>query len=203
MIAREAYKAATGAYPGNLAPLPKAPALPRTMDEAQAVARATHPSIRQAQHQVTVADLQVDLAKANRAPTIGLGATLRTDDEDLQSQSLGLTMNQTLYAGGRLSSLQRRALAGKDAARAGLQQTAVGVVQNVGVAWARSKPPIFRSARRRRPSTACARKRPQAPARRLTCWTPSRSFWTPAMPVLRPRRSATSPSTRSWRRWVF
>lgn len=136
MIAREAYKASTGAYPGNLAPLPKAPALPRTMEEAQAVARGTHPSIRQAQHQVTVADLQVDLAVASRAPTIGLGATLRTDDEDLQSQSLGITMNQTLYAGGRLSSLQRRALAGKDAARAGLQQTAVGVVQNVGVAWA-------------------------------------------------------------------
>ncbi|HLQ20365.1 MAG TPA: TolC family outer membrane protein, partial [Tabrizicola sp.] len=136
MIAREAYKAATGAYPGNLAPLPRAPALPRSMDEAQAVARATHPLIRQAQHQVTVADLQVDLAKANRAPTIGLGATVRTDDEDLQSQSLGLSMNQTLYAGGRLSALQRRAIAGKDAARAGLQQTAVGVVQNVGVAWA-------------------------------------------------------------------
>lgn len=136
MIAREAYKAATGAYPGNLAPLPKAPALPRTMEEAQSVARGTHPSIRQAQHQVTVADLQVDLAVAGRAPTIGLGATLRTDDEDQQSQSLGLTMNQTLYAGGRLSSLQRRALAGKDSARAGLQQTAVGVLQNVGVAWA-------------------------------------------------------------------
>lgn len=136
MIAREAYKAATGAYPGNLATLPKAPALPGTMEEAQAVARGTHPSIRQAQHQVTVADLQVDLAVAGRAPTIGLGATLRTDDEGQQSQSLGLTMNQTLYGGGRLSALQRRALAGKDAARAGLQQTAVGVLQNVGVAWA-------------------------------------------------------------------
>jgi outer membrane protein len=136
MIAREAYKAATGAYPRSLAPLPKAPALPRSMEEAQAVARATHPLIRQAQHQVTVADLQVDVAEANRAPTIGLGATLRADDDDMQSQTYGLTMNQTLYAGGRLSALQRRALAGKDAARAALQQTAVGVVQNVGVAWA-------------------------------------------------------------------
>jgi outer membrane protein len=116
--------------------LPKAPALPRSMEEAQAVARATHPLIRQAQHQVTVADLQVDVAEANRAPTIGLGATLRADDDDMQSQTYGLTMNQTLYAGGRLSALQRRALAGKDAARAALQQTAVGVVQNVGVAWA-------------------------------------------------------------------
>lgn len=136
MIAREAYKAATGAYPGNLAPLPKAPALPRTMEEAQGVARSTHPLIRQAQHQVKAADLQVDAAKAERTPTIGAGITLRTDDEGLQSQSYGLTMRQTIYAGGRLSALQRKAMAGKDAARAGLQQTAVGVVQNVGVAWA-------------------------------------------------------------------
>jgi outer membrane protein len=136
MIAREAYKAATGAYPGRLAPLPKAPALPRTMEEAQGVARGTHPLIRQAQHQVTVADLQVETAKAERKPVIGAGVTLRTDDEDMQSQNYGLTMSQTIYAGGRLSALQRKALAGKDAARAGLQQTAVGVLQNVGVAWA-------------------------------------------------------------------
>jgi outer membrane protein len=136
MIAREAYKAATGAYPGKLAPPPKAPALPRTMEEAQGVARGTHPLIRQAQHMVTVADLQVEAAKAERTPTIGAGVTLRTDDEDLQSSSIGLTMEQTLYAGGRLSALQRKALAGKDSARAALQQTAVGVIENVGVAWA-------------------------------------------------------------------
>ena len=136
MIAREAYKASTGAYPGRLAALPKAPALPRKMQEAQDVARATHPLIRQAQHQVTVADLQVEAAKAERMPTIGAGVTLRTDDENLQSQNYGLSMSQTLYAGGRLSSLQRKALAGKDAARAALQQTAVGVIENVGVAWA-------------------------------------------------------------------
>ena len=136
MVAREAYKAATGAYPGRLATPPRAPALPRTMEEAQSVARATHPLIRQAQHLVTVAELQVDAAKADRTPTIGAGVTLRTNDEDEQSSSLNLTMNQTLYAGGRLSALQRKALAGKDAASAGLQQTAVGVIENVGVAWA-------------------------------------------------------------------
>lgn len=136
MVAREAYKAATGAYPGKLAPLPKAPALPRNMEEAQSVARGTHPLIRQAQHQVTVADLQVEAAKAERTPTIGAGVTLRTDDEDMQSANIGLSMSQTLYAGGRLSALQRKAMAGKDAARAALQQTAVGILQNVGVAWA-------------------------------------------------------------------
>jgi outer membrane protein len=136
MVAREAYKASTGAYPGKLAALPKAPALPRRMEEAQDVARSTHPLIRQAQHQVTVADLQVDSAAAERTPTLGGGVTLTTNDDDQQTASVGLTLRQTIYAGGRLSSLQRKAIAGKDAARAGLQQTVVGVVQNVGVAWA-------------------------------------------------------------------
>ena len=40
-IARENYMAATGAYPGNLAPLPALPALPRTLEDAQAVARTS------------------------------------------------------------------------------------------------------------------------------------------------------------------
>jgi outer membrane protein len=136
MIAREAYKAATGDYPGRLAALPRSPALPRNAEEAQGVARGTHPLIRQAQHLVTVADLQVKLAEAGRMPTIGAEAQLRTDDEGLDSQSIGLALNQTIYAGGRLSALQRQALAQKDSARASLQQTAVVVLQNVGVAWA-------------------------------------------------------------------
>jgi outer membrane protein len=136
LVAREDYKAATGAYPGNLAPLPKAPALPKTLEEAQEVARATHPLIRQAKHQVTVADTQVKLAEANRMPTINGGASIRLSDEGEESDRLALTMDQTIYAGGQLSALQRQALAGKDNARASLQQTVVEIVRNVGVAWA-------------------------------------------------------------------
>ena len=136
LVAREAYKAATGAYPGKLAALPKAPALPGSLEEAQGVARATHPLIRQAQHLVTISGLQIDLARAAMKPTIGMGVTLGTDDEGLDSASLGLSLNQTLYAGGRLSALLRQAIAGQDRSRAALQQTAVVVLQNVGVAWA-------------------------------------------------------------------
>ena len=136
MIARESYKAATGAYPGNLSPVPKLPALPRTLEEAQSVARNTHPLILQAQHLVTIADLQVELAKASTKPTLGAGASVGIDQEGLGTQTFGLTLNQTIYAGGRLSALLRQALAGKDRSRAALQQTAVGVLQNVGVAWA-------------------------------------------------------------------
>jgi outer membrane protein len=136
MVARENYKAATGAYPGNLAALPTLPALPRTLEEAQTIARTTNPSIRQAQHLVTAAELQLSLAEAQRMPSIGGGASLATDDLGIDSQRLGLTMRQTLYAGGSLSSLQRRAIAGKDRANAALMQTAVDVMELVGVAWA-------------------------------------------------------------------
>jgi outer membrane protein len=136
MIAREAYKAATGAYPGRLEPLPRPPALPRSMEDAQSVARATHPLILQAQRLVTVAELQVDLSEAATKPTVGLGVNLGYDQDGDDSQSIGLTLNQTIYSGGRLSALIRQAIAGKDRARASLQQTAVGILQNVGVAWA-------------------------------------------------------------------
>lgn len=136
MIAREAYKASTGAYPGRLAGLPSAPKLPRTMEEAQAVARNTHPLLRQAQHLVTIADLQVELAAAGMKPTLGAGLSASRDNDGLDTQSFGLTLNQTIYAGGRLSAVYRQALAGKDRTRAALQQTAVNILQNVGVAWA-------------------------------------------------------------------
>jgi outer membrane protein len=136
LVARENYKAATGAYPGNLAPLPALPALPRSLEEAQSVARGTNPLIRQAQQLVTLSEYQLALAEAQRLPSIGGGVAFRTNDEGLDSQSIGLTMNQTLYAGGRLSSLQRQAIAGKDRANATLMQTAVEVMEAVGVAWA-------------------------------------------------------------------
>lgn len=136
LVARENYKAATGAYPGNLAPLPPLPALPRTLEEAQSVARSSSPVIRQAQELVSLAELQLALAEAQRLPSIGARAELATDNLGLNSQAVGVTMNQTLYAGGSLSSLQRQAIAGKDAANATLMQTAVQVMELVGIAWA-------------------------------------------------------------------
>ncbi len=136
MVAREAYKAATGAFPGRLAALPSAPRLPRNVDEAQSVAMKTHPVLLQAQHLVTIAERQVDLAEAGMKPTLGARASISRDDNGLDTQTFGLELNQTLYAGGRLSAIYRQALAGKDRARAALQQTAVLIAQGVGVAWA-------------------------------------------------------------------
>lgn len=136
MVAREAYKAATGAYPGKLAALPASPVLPGTLEEAQAVARRTHPLIRQAMEQVTISERRVELAEANMKPTVGFGASVSLSDQGTLGEQLGLTMRQTIYAGGELSALYRKALAGQEQARALLGQTTVGVLQNLGNAWA-------------------------------------------------------------------
>lgn len=136
MVAREAYKAATGAYPGKLAALPASPVLPGTLEEAQAVARRTHPLIRQAMEQVTVSERRVELAEANMKPTVGFGASVSLSDQGTLGEQLGLTMRQTIYAGGQLSALYRKALAGQEQARALLGQTTIGVLQNLGNAWA-------------------------------------------------------------------
>ncbi len=134
-LARESYKAATGAYPGRLAALPPLPKTASSLQDAQAVAQRTHPSIRQAQHEVTAADLNVTRGKANLKPSLSARASVSVDNDGLDSESLSLNLSQTLYAGGRLSALYRQTLAGRDQARARLHQTSLLVAQNVGNAW--------------------------------------------------------------------
>ena len=136
MVARERFKATTGAYPGNLAGLPKLPKLPKTQEEARAVAVRGHPFVIQAQHEAKAAELRVSMAKAGLGPTVSGQAAVSEGFDGLGNTSLGLSVNQTLYAGGELSALYRKSLAGKEIAQAGLHQTSVVVSENVGRAWA-------------------------------------------------------------------
>ena len=135
-VARERYRAVVGAYPGNLAGLPPLPATARSMEEARMIAQRTNPSILQAQRQVTVAQLGVEASKAETRPSIDLNASIAQGlDEDVRRDSLSLSFNQTIYAGGALSSAYRAALANKEAAEANLLQTTITVGENVGNAW--------------------------------------------------------------------
>ncbi len=135
MIAREAYKAATSAYPGNLKGLPKSPRLPKSMEEARAVALKSHPSIAEAQRGVTVAELNVELAKARFMPTLSANASLDTTDRGVESQNFGLRLNQQLYTGGAKSSDLRQVIARRDGARATLSQAGVVISEAVGRNW--------------------------------------------------------------------
>ncbi len=134
--ARESYRAATGHYPGPLAMAPRAPALPRSIDEARAIAQRTHPSILQAQHQAKVSDIQVLLAEAERMPELTGSAAMTRNDGGSDSSSIGIQLSQTIFSGGALSSAHRKAIAGRDAARAALLQASVIITQGVGNAWA-------------------------------------------------------------------
>lgn len=134
--AREAYRAATGAYPGSLAAAPRPPALPATLDAARALAQANQPSIRQAQREVTVSELRVALAAAQRGPTLGASASVAVDQDGDDQSQIGITLRQPVYTGGALSSAHRKAIAARDAARSGLLQSSVQVTEAVGNAWA-------------------------------------------------------------------
>jgi outer membrane protein len=137
MVARERYKAVVGHYPGKLASLPKAPAIPRTLDEAKSVGERGHPIVVAAQNQVVAAELNVRIAATAFGPTLSGSIDLSKDlEEGTDSAGVGLRMTQTLSAGGRNAAQYRKALAGKDQAEAGLLQRVVEVSEAVGQSWA-------------------------------------------------------------------
>ena len=136
MISREAYKAATGAYPRNLARLPTSPRLPASVEAARAVALKTHPSILAAQRRVTIGDLQVEVQKTGFKPSLSASVGASINDAGVERQTFGLRLGQTIYSGGLQASLMRQAIASRDGARADLAQAGVVIAEAVGNAWA-------------------------------------------------------------------
>ncbi|MEZ5912427.1 MAG: TolC family outer membrane protein [Paracoccaceae bacterium] len=137
LVAREAYKAATGAYPGRLAPPPPPPATAKSLDEAKAVALRNHPQVIAARHEARVAELNVARARAAMGPRVGLGGAITLNDGGLNERSLSLTLTQPVYQGGRLSALYRRAIAVEAAQKSAMHQAGVEAAQAAGDAWAR------------------------------------------------------------------
>ena len=134
--AREAYKAVIGHYPELLSSVPKAPKLPKTTAEANATALRLHPAIKQAQHLVSAADLGVALAHAQHLPTVSGQAKLADPKDSGRSSTLSLSIGQPIYSGGAIASANRKAVANRDKARAGLSQAGVEVAQAVANAFA-------------------------------------------------------------------
>ncbi len=142
-IAREEYNRAIGRFPGDLRQ-PADPPLPAvTVEEAKARAVRAHPSIRRAQREVTVAQINASRANASRNPVLNLGAGLATSvDEQPQGvgdrtrRNLSLTFSGPVYQAGRIDSLVRQAVAQTEATRAGLLLTTEQIAQRAGNAFA-------------------------------------------------------------------
>ena len=134
--AREAFKLAVGRYPGTMAGTPRTPKLPATLKGARDIGLRGHPDIVAAQHNVTLAELNVARAKTARRPSITAGLDYTVDDNGDDSTTLSLKLTQPIYQGGRLISLERQAVNNREATRAGLHQTVRLVDQAVANAWA-------------------------------------------------------------------
>ena len=131
--AREAYKRAVGVYPTDLQLPGPAPMPATTVEEARSRAERSHPAVRQARRDVTVAEINAARLNATRNPRLTLGARLGVDFDaigrdllpgqqrpDLLNRSVTLGMSGPVYQGGRIDSLVRQGVARSEAARANL-----------------------------------------------------------------------------------
>ncbi len=138
-LAQEDYRSRVGHAPGTLPPLPAAPSLPASEEEAKAIAQRRHPLLLQSQSQLKLAEMQVEVAKANFSPMISATSSLSSSFSDTSadrlSASLGLGMSQTIYSGGMKASQLREAIANADRMRAAARETGVILSESVGRAW--------------------------------------------------------------------
>ncbi|WP_231700975.1 TolC family outer membrane protein [Aliiruegeria sabulilitoris] len=136
-VSREVFKTAVGRYPGNLEFPGALPKTAPSVDEAIRIGVRTHPDIRQAQRLVTVAELGMRLAKANYKPSISASIVSQTDSEYQDDEHyMSFSFTQPIYRGGNFAALERKAIAQRDANRASLLQTTLGVEEQVASAWA-------------------------------------------------------------------
>ncbi|SMC69307.1 TolC family outer membrane protein [Primorskyibacter flagellatus] len=139
--AQEEYVAAVGRRPDALVPPRAIPDIPASLDRAKALAVRNHPDMKKAQREVTVAELNIQRAKAEFNPTVTLNGSYGvTENFQSEAQSyggnVGVTATSRLYQGGRRSALLRQAQARRDAARSNLHVVQVGLQQAAGNAWA-------------------------------------------------------------------
>ncbi|MCH8518055.1 MAG: TolC family outer membrane protein [Cyclobacteriaceae bacterium] len=139
--AREGFKLATGITPGSLPPPPALPRTAASLAAAQDIARQTHPRIRQAQHEVTAAELNAERVFAQRhgsvTGTLSIGQQFGGQfGGETTTGTAGVRYARPLFQGGSLNAHPRQANARRDAVRSGLHQSVAQVLQNVAVAWA-------------------------------------------------------------------
>lgn len=141
MSSKEDYKAAVGHKPGQLSTSVRLPKLPRSMDEAKAIAVRSHPDMKRIQHDISAAELQVRRAQSAMGPSIKLKGSLGVTNylnssASYKAGTASVELTAPIYQGGALSSALRRTMAQRDATRASLHSARHTIGQNVGSAWA-------------------------------------------------------------------
>ena len=134
-VSVEEFRAAVGRAPNNPRPVGPAP-LARNVAEAKAFALRNHPSLIEAQHAVSAAELNVQRAEAAIKPRVSVSGTLGVDGNGDTGSQIGLNLSGPIYQGGRLTAQVRQFMARRDASRANLHTAAIAIQQQVGNAYA-------------------------------------------------------------------
>ncbi len=143
-ISQEAYRAAVGVAPVDLAAPPALPDLPGSQQAAEDVAIRNHPLMIAARHAEKTAMLDLRRARATRLPTITADASYGAnydfdpffDNQNWsETASIGITSTMPLYAGGGITAGIRQAAAILEMRMAQTESTRVSLRQQVGNAW--------------------------------------------------------------------
>ena len=134
-VSREEYLLVVGRYPGDLVQPPRMSSPAASVEAARAVGVRRHPAIAEAQRNVTVSEVNIERAHAERRPNLSLGGRLSVRDRFDRADSLSLELSGPIYQGGRLDAIYRQAVARAEAARAVLLITVEEVRQDVANAF--------------------------------------------------------------------
>ncbi|MEL6476940.1 MAG: TolC family outer membrane protein [Pseudomonadota bacterium] len=139
---RDAFRRAVGRDPGKLAPPPPVPDLPKSEDEAVAIALQNDPTLRAARIEREAAGFDVKAAIGSLLPQVDLRGevnqsnTVFDEFDETRNASVGLRVTIPFYSGGANYAAVRQAQAAADNAAADILTQARDVKQAVGLAWA-------------------------------------------------------------------
>lgn len=133
---RAVYAEVVGREAGVVSAYPPLPRRPAGLDNARVVALRTHPSLKAQQHAVKAADLAATSSLRDLGPSLNFSASasntgFHSSDAESDNYDLGLTLSQTIYAGGGLAAARRADLARVDAEKGSLISTQRSIVQSV------------------------------------------------------------------------
>lgn len=132
------YIAVVGKKPNDLRRPPAIPALPPTLDEAQAIAMREHPSLDAARARLTAAEHDVERARGAVRPSVSLTGSLAHTEGSSSDNSASVTLkgSMPIFSGGRLSSLIRQAQQVRSQRKFEVQDTGRAIALATAIAWA-------------------------------------------------------------------
>jgi outer membrane protein len=138
--ARARYRQAVGVSAGSLSTPPQLPKLPASLADAQAIALRNHPAMKEQQHNIKSTEFSVSATEAATGPKVTLSGNLGVTDKNETSfaryGAVKLGATGSLYSGGNIPSVIRKAKAQLSAQKSGLHVTRAAIEQSVATSYA-------------------------------------------------------------------